>query len=163
MKINSEIILSLTIFFSLLKKLDSIGSTIYYSRNKKCVIYSDDSKICLKNEYLYNDDKNCIHQILIITNYSESNYYELNLYEIDNSHINCIITYFLRKNELVFKYYNINIYDNRVVGQIDYTYYNDSLNPINKGINCQANYPDELICFYMNKDKDIVKMDIKPI
>ena len=100
---------------------------------------------------------------MIITNYSEYNYYELNLYEIDNSRINCIITYFLRTNELVFKYYNININGNRIEGQIDYTYYNDSLNPINKGINCQANYPDELICFYMNKEKDIVKMDIKLI
>ena len=161
----NDYILSLTIFFSLLKKLDlemlPNGSTIYYSRNKKCVIYRSDSKICLENEYLYNDKE--IHQILMITNYSEYNYYELNLYEIDNSRINCIITYFLRTNELVFKYYNININGNRIEGQIDYIYYNDSLNPINKGINCQANYPDELICFYMNKDKDIVKMDIKPI
>ena len=50
MKINSEIILSFTFFFTLLLKLVNsqivpVGSTIYYSTTRKCVIYRRNSEI----------------------------------------------------------------------------------------------------------------------
>ena len=162
-----KIILALTLFFSsLLNLLKSEGlpegSTIYYSTNNKCVIYGGEHKICLENRELYNY-RDIKIKILEITDYSESNYYELNLYRTDNVHRNCIITYFSDKNELTFKYYNISIH-NEVYDQKEYTYFNTSLNPLNKGINCQTkDWEYKFICFYFNKDKDVVKMDIKPI
>jgi len=163
-----KIILALTLFFSsLLNLLKSEGlpegSTIYYSTNNKCVIYGREQKICSENWELYNNYQGNKIIISEITNYSESNYYELNLCRTDDVHRNCIITYFSDKNELTFKYYNINI-NNNVYAQKEYTYFNTSLNPLNKGINCQTKDWDyRFICFYFNKDKDVVKMDIKPI
>jgi len=163
MKNNSGIILSLFLIKSLLNVLNSeivpVGSTIYYSRNNKCAIYREDSKICLNGQDLYNKDA----KILTIGNYLESNYYELNLFQTHNDYINCIITHFLSKNKLEFKYYNINI-NNNAYEEKDYTYYNVSLKPLNKGINCQAKDEQyQFICFYLNNNKDVVKMDIKPI
>ena len=49
---------------------------IYYSTNNKCSFYKDYNKICLNKEKLYNKE----YKSLTITDYSESNYYELNLY-----------------------------------------------------------------------------------
>ena len=159
-----KIILALTLFFSsLLNLLKSEGlpegSTIYYSINNECVICGKNQRICLENRnlniYLDNSFKK-----LEITDYSEFNYYELNLYRTDNIHRNCIITYFSDKNELIFKYSNINI-NNCVYDLKEYTYFNTSLSPLNKGINCQAKDGEyQFICFYFNKDKDVVKMDI---
>ena len=121
MKNNSGIILSLFLIKSLLNVLNSeivpVGSTIYYSRNNKCAIYREDSKICLNGQDLYNKDA----KILTIGNYLESNYYELNLFQTHNDYINCIITHFLSKNKLEFKYYNINI-NNNAYEEKDYTY-----------------------------------------
>ena len=166
MKNNSEIILSLSLFFALILNVlnnepVSEGSTIYYSTNNKCSFYENNQKICLENEKLKKND----HKLLTISNYSQSNYYELNLYKTndDNGFIHCIITYFSDRNNLVFKYYHININNNNYE-QKDYSYYNTSLKPLNKGINCQAKDWDyQFICFYLNKDKDVVKMDIKNI
>ena len=166
MKNNSEIILSLSLFFALIINVlnnepVSEGSTIYYSTNNKCSFYENNQKICLENEKLKKND----HKLLTISNYSQSNYYELNLYKTndDNGFIHCIITYFSDRNNLVFKYYHININNNNYE-QKDYSYYNTLLKPLNKGINCQAKDWDyQFICFYLNKDKDVVKMDIKNI
>ena len=165
MKNNSRIILSLTLFIaSLLNLLNSEpvseGNTIYYSRNKKCAFYGNNQKFCLVNEKLYNNNE----VILSIEEYSEYNYYELNLYKTDNDNRNCILTYFSDKNKLILKYYNINIHDNIVNDQKDFTYYSTTLKPLNKGINCQARDSQyQFICFYFNKEKDVVKMDIKNI
>jgi len=166
MKNNSEIILSLTLFLSLILNIlnsepESEGSTVYYSTNNKCSFFLNNQKICLENNKL---KKNGV-ELSTITDYSESNYYELNLYKTndDIDYIHCIIIYFADKNNLAFKYYHININTNNY-DQKNYNYYDTSLKPFNKGINCQAKDWDyKFICFYFNKDKDIVKMDIKNI
>ena len=143
MKINSEIILSFTFFFTLLLKLVNsqivpVGSTIYYSATRKCIIYGINSEICIYGEKLKSINGNNNIEIETI-NYSGKNYYEINLYnEANNNYINCIITYFETKNKLVFKYYHININNYNDYNKANYTYYNESLNPLNKGINCQA-------------------------
>ena len=169
MKINSEIILSLTFFLTLLLKLVNleivpVGSTIYYSTTSKCVIYRENSEMCIDGEKLKSINGNNNIDIETI-NYSGKNYYEINLYnEANNNYINCIITYFETKNKLVFKYYHININNYNDYNKANYTYYNESLNPLNKGINCQARDMDfKFICFYINKNKEIIQMDIKPI
>ena len=61
MKNNSEIILSLSLFFALILNVlnnepVSEGSTIYYSTNNKCSFYEDYNKICLNKEKLYNKE-----------------------------------------------------------------------------------------------------------
>ena len=165
MKVNSEIILSLTFYFTLLLKIVNlenvpVRSTIYYSKTRKCVIHKENSKICIDVEYLYESINESTFDIETI-NHSGNNYYEINLLkETDTNYINCIITYFENKNELVFKYYNINII-NHDYNKTDYTYYNESLNPLNKGINCQIrDFDFQFVCFYMNKSYYVIKMEI---
>ena len=135
MKINSEIILSFTFFFTLLLKLVNsqivpVGSTIYYSATRKCVIYRRNSEICIDGEKLKsineNNDEN--NEDIETINNSGKNYYEINLFtQTDTNYINCMITYFENKNQLKFKYYQINI-NNQHDYNTDYTYYNESLN-----------------------------------
>ena len=115
MKNNSEIILSLTLFFALILNIlnsepESEGSTVYYSTNNKCSFFRNNQKVCLENNKLKQNGV----ALLTITDYSESNYYELNLYKTNNDidFIHCIITYFADKNNLAFKYYHININTN---------------------------------------------------
>ena len=165
MKVNSEIILSLTFYFTFLLKIVNleivpVSSTIYYSTTRKCVIYKVNSEICIDGEYLYESIKELRNNIETI-NHSGKYYYEINLLkETDTNYINCIITYFENKNELVFKYYNINII-NHDCNKTDYTYYNESLNPLNKGINCQIkDFDSQFICFYMNKSYYVIQMEI---
>ena len=144
-----------------------IGSTIYYSRNIKCSSYNPSSSICLVNGNLYKIEEENQHELLLnISEYSDSFYYELNTYLDDNKdNINIIITHFLNRNELIFKYYQINNVNNNIKEKGDYTYFNETLNPINKGINCQVNYNNELkvVCFYINHIKNVIEMDIKKI
>ena len=144
-----------------------IGITIYYSRNIKCSSYNTSSSICLVNGNLYKIDEENQHELLLnISEYSDSFYYELNTYLDDNKdNINIIITHFLNRNELIFKYYQINNVNNNIKEKGDYTYFNETLNPINKGINCQVNYNNELnvVCFYINHIKNVIEMDIKKI
>ena len=168
MKVNSEIILSLTFFFTLLLKIVNlekvpVRSTIYYSAYRKCVIYKENSKICIDVENLYESIDESRDDIETI-NHSGKNYYEINLFEEnETNYINFIITYFENKNELVFKIYNINnITDD--YNKTDYTYYNESLNPLNKGINCQIrDFDFQFVCFYMNKSYYVIKMEINII
>ena len=168
MKNNQRNIFSLFLFFETILKFiyseePPVNSNIYYSRNYKCAVYKEDSKICLNDGCLVINPGPHKYE-LKFTNYSESNYYELNLYKDDNENINVIITYFLNKNELIFKYYHININNNNDYNQTDFTYYNESLKPINKGINCQTRDGDyQFICFYLNKNREVVQMDINPI
>ena len=168
MKVNSEIILSLTFYFTLLLKIVNlekvpVRSTIYYSAYRKCVIYKENSKICIDVENLYESIDESRDDIETI-NHSGKNYYEINLFEEnETNYINFIITYFKNKNELVFKIYNINnITDD--YNKTDYTYYNESLNPLNKGINCQIrDFDFQFVCFYMNKSYYVIKMEINII
>ena len=142
------------------------GSTIYYSKSIKCASYNQTSIICLINESLYKIGNNQEYILLLnISGYKDSFYYELNLYNDNNVHINCLITHFLNKNELIFKYYAINIYDNSI-SHSDFTYYNISLNPINKGINCHTrDGPNNFrfTCFYLNENKNVIQMEINAI
>ena len=144
-----------------------IGSSIYYSRNFKCTSYNTSSSICLVNENLYKIEEENQHELLLsISEYSDSFYYELNTYLDENKdNINIIITHFINRNELIFKYYQINNVNNNIKEKGDYTYFNETLNPINKGINCQVNYNNELkvVCFYINNIKNVIEMDIKKI
>ena len=180
MKVFSRNILLLTISFITIISQDNIGdivqkvysqisklpvgSTIYYSRNIKCSNYNSTSSICLINGSLYKTvGENNIFLLQNITGYSDSFYYELNIYNDSMEYINCIITHFFNKSLVIFKYYYINIFNNSF-NHDDYTYYNKSMNPLNKGISCQTN--DTIFnfnCFYINNDKNIIQMDISTI
>ena len=142
-----------------------IGSTIYYSRNIKCTSFNSTSSFCLINNNLYINTNGDIKTLLLnISGYSDTYYYELNIYnETDENHRGCIITHFLNNVELIFKYYSINIINN-AYNNTDFIYYNVSLDPINKGINCHTKDIEfKFICFYINKDKNIIEMDINTI
>ena len=74
-----------------------VGSTIYYSTTSKCVIYRENSEMCIDGEKLKLINGNNNNDIETI-NYSGKNYYEINLYnEANNNYINCIITDFETK------------------------------------------------------------------
>ena len=149
--------------YKIMQKLP-IGSTIYYSRNIKCTSFNSTSSFCLINNNLYINTKEIKTLLLNISGYSDTYYYELNIYnETDENHRGCIITHFLNNVELIFKYYSINIINN-TYNNTDFNYYNVSLDPINKGINCHTKDIEfKFICFYINKDKNIIKMDINTI
>ena len=180
MKVFSRIILLLTISFITIISQDNIadivqkvysqisklpvGSTIYYSRNIKCSNYNSTSSICLINGSLYKTEGENNYILLHnITGYSDSFYYELNIYNDSMEYINCLITHFYNQSLIIFKYYSINIFNNSFSNN-DYTYYNKSVNPLNKGINCQTNDTTfNFNCFYINNDKNIIQMDISKI
>ena len=123
MEAYSRIILLLTISFltiisqenieDIVKKVYSqiselpVGSTIYYSRNIKCSNYNATSSICLINGGLYKTEGENHYTLLQnITGYSDSFYYELNIYNDSNEYINCLITHFFNQSLLIFKYYS---------------------------------------------------------
>ena len=57
-------------------------STLYFSRNIKCSSYNSTICICLVNESLYKIEGENKHVLLFkISDYSDSYYYELNLYD----------------------------------------------------------------------------------
>ena len=102
MKNNLRNIFSLTFFITIISKVICeeilpVGSTIYYSRNIKCAIYYENIEICLNNGTLIVKKRfpNEPNYDLKFNNYSETNYYELNLYKNNSEDINVIITYFL--------------------------------------------------------------------
>ena len=178
MKTFQRIIFSLIIFFTYIlcqKNIDEIlntnnykmkelpvGSTIYYTRNIKCASYNINSSICLIEGNLYNSYGSNHHSLITtISNYSNSFYYELNLYnETNKEKINCMITHFVNENELIFKYYSINTASNSF-GFKDYPNYNNSFDPLNRGINCHARDMDyKFTCFYLKKNKKIIKIEI---
>ena len=139
-----------------------VGSTIYYTRNIKCASYNTNSSICLINGDLYNSVGSNYHPLITtISDYSNSFYYELNIYnETDKEKMNCIITHFVNENELIFKYYSINIVNNSFNTK-DFPNYNISFNPLNRGINCHTRDMDyKFTCFYLNKNKKIIKIEI---
>jgi len=139
-----------------------VGSTIYYTRNIKCASYNINSSICLINGNLYNSFGSNNHSLITtISNYSNSFYYELNIYnESDKEKMKCIITHFVNENELIFKYYYINIINNSFRIK-DFPNYNNSFNPLNRGINCHTKDMDyKFTCFYLNKDKNVIKIEI---
>ena len=138
-----------------------VGSTIYFSRNIKCASYNKTSSICLINGNLYNLVGSNPSIIATITDYSDSFYYELNLYnETNKEKMNCIITHFVNEKELIFSYYSININNNSFTFE-DFRNYNNSFNPLNRGINCHTKDMEyEFTCFYLNKDKNVIKIEI---
>ena len=155
------------LFISTFKNMQKlpIGSTIYYSRNIKCTSFNSTSSFCLINNNLYINTNGDIKTLLLnISGYSDTYYYELNIYnETDENHRGCIITHFLNNVELIFKYYSINIINN-TYNNTDFNYYNVSMDPINKGINCHTKDIEfKFICFYINKDKNIIEMNINTI
>ena len=88
-------------------------STLYFSRNIKCSSYNSTVCICLVNESLYKIERENMQFLLFnISNYSDSYYYELNLYDSKEDSTNCIISHFVNNSTLIFKYYPINIINN---------------------------------------------------
>ena len=82
-----------------------VGSTIYFSRNIKCASYNKTSSICLVNGNLYNLVGSELTLLTNISDYSDSFYYELNLYnETNEEKMKCVVTHFVEENELIFKY-----------------------------------------------------------
>ena len=111
-------------------------STLYFSRNIKCSSYNSTVCICLVNESLYKiEGENKQFLLFNISNYSDSYYYELNLYDSKEDSTNCIISHFVNNSTLILKFYPINIINISENGT-DFPYYDNSMNPINRGINC---------------------------
>mgnify|MGYP007101898420 CR=1 FL=1 len=138
-------------------------NTIYYSKDIKCSNINSNNIICLAYKNLYKISTGNNYQLLTdISDYSNKFYYELNLYKDENTNnVKCYVIYFKNQNELIFKYYQIDIDNNQNIYNEDYVYYNTSINPINSGINCHNNDTDNLFnCFYLNKNKEVIKMDI---
>ena len=137
-------------------------NTIYYSKDIKCSNANSNNIICLAHENLYKIEENNYQLLTNISDYSNKFYYELSLYKDDNANIiKCYVIYFKNQNELIFKYYQIDIDNNQNIYNEDYVYYNTSINPINSGINCHNNDTDNLFnCFYLNKNKEVIKIDI---
>ena len=138
-----------------------VGSTIYFSRNIKCASYNKTSSICLVNGNLYNLVGSEYTLLTTISDYSDFFYYELNIYnETNKEKMNCIITHFVKENKLIFKYYSININNNSFTTK-DYQNYNNSFNPLNKGINCHTKDMEyNLTCFYLNKYINVIKIQV---
>ena len=141
-----------------------VWSTLYFSRNLKCSNYSSEAFICLLNNSLYKiTGENNVQFLLNISDYSDSFYYELSLYEGENNHVNCIISHFFNKSKLIFKYYLINTLDNSCNGT-DFPYVNESMNPINKGISCYIKDKDFLfICYFINEEKKLIEFKINKL
>ena len=146
--------------YSQISKLP-VWSTIYFSRNLKCSSYSSQAGICLYKNGLYKITGESNVQLLSsISDYSDSYYYELSLYEGDSDHVNCIISHFFNKSKLIFKYYPINTLDNSCNGT-DFPYVNDSMNPINKGISCYIKELDFLfLCYFINEEKKLIEFKV---
>ena len=127
-------------------------STLYFSRNIKCSSYNSTVCICLVNESLYKiEGENMQFLLFNISNYSDSYYYELNLYNSKEDSTNCIISHFVNNSTLIFKYYPINIINNSDNGT-DFLYHNNSMNPINRGINCYIKDINFLFfCYFLNE------------
>ena len=135
------------------------GSTIYFSKTGKCSTDNNSPIYCLINENFYEVKEDNYTLLGTIQNYSDNNYYELNIiynYSGD-SNTQYLIIYFESSDRIIFKYYNKNN-----CSQIDYYYYNTSLNPINKGINCRVlNDFEKIVCYYLNKNNIINEIEIK--
>ena len=117
--------------YSQMSKLP-VWSIIYFSRKLKCSSYNSKAGIYLYNNGLYKiTGENNVQLLANISDYSDSFYYELSLYEGETNHVNCIISHFFNKSKLIFKYYLINTLDNSCNGT-DFPYVNESMNPINK-------------------------------
>ena len=142
--------------YQTLSKL-ALRHVLYYSRNIKCSNYNNNSSICLVNGSLYKtvgEDYHCL--LFNISGYSDSYYYELSTYNDSRNEIKFIITHFINQNELIFQYYELNIIDDSIYNN-ELHYYNESLHPLNKGINCHIKDDKfRFFCFYLNKDKDVI-------
>ena len=149
------------IFDSIYSKMSMLptGSTIYFSKTGKCSTDNNSPIYCLINENFYEVKEDNYTLLGTIQNYSDNNYYELNIiynYSGD-SNTQYFIIYFENSDRIIFKYYNKNN-----CSQIDYYYYNTSLNPINKGINCRVlNDFEKIVCYYLNKNNIIKEIEIK--
>ena len=135
------------------------GSTIYFSKTGKCSTDNNSPIYCLINENFYEVKEDNYTLLGTIQNYSDNNYYELNIiynYSGD-SNTQYLIIYFESSDRIIFKYYN-----KKDSFQKDYYYYNISLNPINKGINCRVlNDFKKIVCYYLNKNNIINEIEVK--
>ena len=153
------------IFNNTYSKLSEITdeNTIYYSRNTKYSNFNSNSGICLIGKHLYKFEGENNHQLLTdISDYKSYFYYELNLYKDENTNnTKCFIIYFKNQSELIFKYYQIDIVNNKININEDLIYYNTSMNPLNRGISCHNNDTNNLFnCFYINENKEVIQMNI---
>lgn len=146
--------------YSKLKYLP-VESTIYYSRNIKCMSYVSNSTIyCLIYDKLYKTIEGKEYYLLTdIPNYSESYYYDITYVKYGN-YKGCLLYYFSNTNTVTI--YTLFESNNKMTTQNPFNYYNESMNPINNFINCHYLLTDDTIkCFYINKTKDLIKMDMK--
>ena len=105
--------------YSQMKQLP-VESTLYFSRNMKCSSYSSTACLCLVNRSLYKiEGENNYFLLFNLSNYSDSYYYELNLYDSKEDHTNCIISHFVNNSTLIFQYYSINIINNTDINNTD--------------------------------------------
>ena len=133
------------------------GSTIYFSRNIKCSIYSSSISVCLFNNSLYTvSGENQYSLLTYISEYSDSFYYELFIFQYGYTH--CLLPYFFNANKLKIKHYVLNINEKKISNVYEYEHNGDSMKPINNIINCH--FESKSKCYYINQDKDIVEMTI---
>ena len=147
--------------YSLLKDL-SVYSTIYFSRNIKCISYSSTQSFCLINNSLYRTVENQYYFLMNVSDYDsdydESFYYDISVYN-SGGYLDALLFHFTDDNHIKLKFCYIT---NGEINQVmQYIYYNESLNPYNKYINCQ--YISGIWnakCYYINKEKEIVEIEM---
>ena len=146
--------------YSQMKQLP-VESTLYFSRNMKCSSYSSTACLCLVNRSLYKiEGENNYFLLFNISNYADSYYYELNLYDSNDEHTNCIISHFVNNSTLIFKYYSINIINNSF-NNSDFPYYNNLMNPFNRGISCYIkNINFTFLCYFLNEEKKLLEFKV---
>jgi len=83
--------------YSLLKDL-SVGRTIYFSRNIKCISYTSTQSFCLVNNSLYRTVQNQYYLLTDISDYNESYYYDIGV--LPGSFLDCLLYYFTDSNTL---------------------------------------------------------------
>ena len=148
------------IFNTIFKKMKLLpyGSTIFFSKNGKCIKDSNTPLFCLINNSIYKVEENNQNFIFNISEYNDDIYYELNiLNHINTENITCILSY-IYNNTIYFLYYTVN--EENLITQKNY---NSTLNkiPIINNINCQKesfSFQLCLTCFYVDENKKFIEI-----
>ena len=140
--------------YSLLKDL-SVGRTIYFSRNIKCISYTSTQIFCLVNNSLYRTVQNQYYLLTDISDYNESYYYDIGV--LTGNYLDCLLYYFTDSNTLKIRVFFIN--NDNIDNTFNSIYYNTSMNPLNNYLNCYCiNGFWSSKCLYINKEKELVEI-----
>ena len=140
--------------YSLLKDF-SVGRTIYFSRNIKCISYTSTQSFCLVNNSLYRTVQNQYYLLTDISDYNESYYYDIGV--LPGSFLDCLLYNFTDSNTLKIRVFYIK--NDNIDNTFNSIYYNTSMNPLNKYLNCYCidGYWSSK-CLHINKEKELVEI-----